>query len=59
MNKLVIDGVKLISDAYDSVPVFTDADGHQINGLYGAFYKLKELLTSGTYDGLDISFQNN
>ena len=43
---LTIDGNKLILEAYESVPVFSDAEGHQINRLYGAFYKVKELLAS-------------
>lgn len=55
-KKLVIDGDKLIQDAYESVPVFVDGEEHQINGLYGALYKLKELLASGNFDGFEISF---
>ncbi len=55
-KKLVIDGDKLIQDAYDSVPIFVDSEGHQINGLFGAFYKLKELLVTGNFDCFEISF---
>ncbi len=61
-NKLIIDGTKLIRDAFYAIPDFTDAEGNHISGLYGAFFKLKELLASGaayleiTFDGDTSSF---
>jgi DNA polymerase-1 len=46
-NKLIIDGTKLIRDAFYAIPDFTDAEGNHISGLYGAFFKLKELMAGG------------
>ncbi len=55
-RKLVIDGYKLLRDAYDAVPAFCDKDGQPVSGVYGACFKLKELLASGEYDEAEISF---
>lgn len=46
-NKMIIDGTKLIRDAFYAIPDFTDAEGNHISGLYGAFFKLKELMAGG------------
>ena len=54
-NKLIIDGTKLIRDAFYAIPDFTDAEGNHISGLYGAFFKLKELIAGGT-STLEITF---
>ena len=54
-NKLSIDACKLIRDAFYAVPDFTDSDGNHIGGLYGSFYKLKELLAQGKYEALELS----
>ncbi len=55
-NKLIIDGNKLIRDAFYAIPDFTDPEGNHISGLYGAFFKLKELISSGSYTTLEVSF---
>ncbi len=56
-NKLLIDGNRLIRDAFYAIPDFMDAEGNHISGLYGAFYKLKESLSNGC-DTLEISFDS-
>ena len=53
---LNIDGTNLIRDAFYAIPDFTDEQGNHLGGLYGSFYKLKELLSTGDYDTLEISF---
>ena len=55
-NKLSIDVCKLIRDAFYAIPDFTDSDGNHIGGLYGSFYKLKELLSDGKYDVVELSY---
>ena len=57
-NKLIIDGTKLIRDAFYAIPDFTDAQGNHISGLYGAFFKLKELLEGGA-STLEITFEGD
>ena len=54
-NKMIIDGTKLIRDAFYAIPDFTDAEGNHISGLYGAFFKLKELMAGGA-SSLEITF---
>ena len=54
-NKMIIDGTKLIRDAFYAIPDFTDAEGNHISGLYGAFFKLKELMAGGSFS-LEITF---
>ncbi|RKM57560.1 DNA polymerase I [Butyrivibrio sp. CB08] len=56
-NKLLLDGNKLIRDAFYAIPDFTDSEGNHISGLYGAFFKLKDLL-SGSVDTVEISFDS-
>ena len=51
-NKMIIDGTKLIRDAFYAIPDFTDAEGNHISGLYGAFFKLKELMAAVDRDAL-------
>ena len=58
-RKLTISADRLVFEANDAVPAFTDNDGHRINGLYGACYKLKEQILSGNYDTADISFTSD
>ena len=55
-RKKVIDANNLIRDAFYSIPAFTDDEGNYISGLYGSFYTLKEMLSSGEYDSFEISF---
>jgi DNA polymerase-1 len=55
-NKLILDANKLIRDAFYAIPDFTDAQGNHISGIYGAFFRLKELLASGNYESAAISF---
>lgn len=54
-NKMIIDGTKLIRDAFYAIPDFTDTEGNHISGLYGAFFKLKELMAGGE-SLLEITF---
>ena len=58
-NKLIIDGNKLIRDAFYAIPDFTDAEGNHISGLYGAFFKLKELLAQGDIGVLQFTFEGD
>lgn len=55
---LLIDGNKLIRDAFYAIPDFTDADGNHISGIYGAFYRIKELLSGGDKKAVKISFDS-
>ena len=56
---LFIDGNKLIRDAYYAIPDFTDADGNHISGIYGAFYRIKELVSGGDSKTLEITFDSD
>ena len=58
-NKLIIDGNKLIRDAFYAIPDFTDAEGNHISGLYGAFFKLKELLAGPDVQTLELTFDSD
>ncbi len=58
-NKLIIDGNKLIRDAFYAIPDFTDSEGNHISGLYGAFFKLKELLAQGDIGVLQFTFEGD
>ena len=58
-NKLILDGNKLIRDAFYAIPDFTDSEGNHISGLYGAFFKLKELLTDSDLKTLQINFDTD
>ncbi len=58
-NKLTINGNNLIYDAYYAIPDFTDQEGNHISGLYGAFYKLKELVESSKDSSLEITFDSD
>lgn len=55
---LFIDGNKLIRDAFYAIPDFTDADGNHISGIYGAFYRLKELLSAQGNGSVSITFDS-
>ncbi|MBP3274268.1 MAG: DNA polymerase I [Butyrivibrio sp.] len=55
---LLIDGNKLIRDAFYAIPDFTDADGNHIGGIYGAFYKIKELLSGADGQTFKITFDS-
>ena len=55
---LLIDGNKLIRDAFYAIPDFTDADGNHIGGIYGAFYKIKELLAGADGQTFKITFDS-
>ena len=55
---LFIDGNRLIRDAFYAIPDFTDADGNHISGIYGAFYRIKELLSGGDKKAVKISFDS-
>lgn len=57
-RKLLLNGNNLIRDAFYSIPAFNDADGNYISGIYGAFYKIKELFSTGEYDCFEISFSD-
>jgi DNA polymerase-1 len=58
-KKLSINVQELIKDAYYAIPDFTDSDGCHMGGLYGFFYKLKTLLESGDYEGVELSFDRD
>ncbi len=55
---LFIDGNKLIRDAFYAIPDFTDADGNHISGIYGAFYRIKELLSGSGNQSFKITFDS-
>ncbi|MBP3279074.1 MAG: hypothetical protein J6M44_08990, partial [Butyrivibrio sp.] len=55
---LFIDGNRLIRDAFYAIPDFTDADGNHIGGIYGAFYKIKELLSGADGQTFKITFDS-
>lgn len=57
MDILKIDAVKLIEDAYYSMPDFSDDSGDRVSGIYGAFFKIAAMLKGGEYDRLSISFE--
>lgn len=54
----LIDGNKLIRDAFYAIPDFIDADGNHIGGIYGAFYKIKELLSGADGQTFKIAFDS-
>ena len=58
-DKLILDGNKLIRDAFYAIPDFTDGEGNHISGLYGAFFKLKELLAVPECETLQINFEGD
>ncbi|MBE5822849.1 MAG: DNA polymerase I [Butyrivibrio sp.] len=55
---LIIDGNKLIRDAFYAIPDFTNADGNHISGIYGAFYRIKELLSGPNALAFKITFES-
>ncbi len=57
-NKLLLDGDKLIADAFYALPDFIDPEGFHIGGLYGAFFKLKEVLGAKETESFGISFSD-
>ena len=57
-STLFIDGNELIRDAFYAIPDFTDADGNYISGIYGAFYKIKELLSGADGQTFKITFDS-
>ena len=58
-TKLTLDVYNLIRDAFYAIPDFTDSEGHHIGGLYGCFYRIKELISSGEYVSVDFSFSED
>ncbi|SFC36492.1 DNA polymerase I [Butyrivibrio sp. YAB3001] len=44
-----------VSNAYNSIPVFTDADGNQISGIYGTLFKLINVLKSGDFEQMRVA----
>ncbi len=55
-KKLLIDGNTLIRNAFYSIPDFTDEEGNHISGIYGAFYRIKDLIAASECDTVEISF---
>ena len=55
-NTLSINARKLVRDAFYAIPDFTDAEGNHIGGIYGALFRLKELISSGEYTSLSVEF---
>ena len=45
MSINVIDATNFIKDAFYAMPVFSDGNGNNISGVYGALYKLKSMLS--------------
>ena len=45
MSINVIDATNFIKDAFYAMPVFSDENGNNISGVYGALYKLKSMLS--------------
>jgi DNA polymerase-1 len=58
-NSTIIDGNKLIRDAFYAIPDFTDSEGNHISGLYGAFFKLKELFAAPDLKALKLTFDSD
>lgn len=59
MDILTINVCNLIRDAFNSMPVFTDADGNPVSGIYGAFFKLKTITASGEHKKISLSFDKD
>ena len=55
---ILIDGNKLIRDAFYAIPDFTDENGNHISGLYGAFYRLRDLLSAPETGAISITFDS-
>ena len=58
-NKLILDGNKLIRDAFYAIPDFTDADGNHLSGIYGAFFRLRDLVSSSGCESVEITFDSD
>lgn len=54
MNKTSISVSKYVRDAFYSIPDFTNGEGRHIGGVYGAMFKLVNLLKSGEIDELEF-----
>ena len=57
-NKLIIEGTELVRNAFYAMPDFTDNEGNHISVIYGAFFKLKELLEKGA-SSLEVTFEGD
>jgi DNA polymerase-1 len=56
---LTLNGNELIKDAFYALPAFFDEEGHFINGIYGALYKLVKELESKEYKKTYVFFDGD
>ena len=54
MSKLSLNTNEFVKTAFYAMPAFTDAEGFFLNGVYGAVYKLLNLLKSGEYSEIEL-----
>ena len=54
MSKLSLNINEFVKNAFYSMPAFTDDEGFFLNGVYGAVYKLFNLIKKGEYSEIEI-----
>lgn len=59
MSINVIDATNFIKDAFYAMPVFSDENGNNISGVYGALYKLKSMLSENEEALFAFSFEKD
>lgn len=59
MSINVIDATNFIKDAFYAMPVFSDENGNNISGVYGALYKLKSMLSENEEALFAFSFERD
>ena len=59
MSINVIDATNFIKDAFYAMPVFSDGNGNNISGVYGALYKLKSMLSENEEALFAFSFEKD
>ncbi|MCR5403987.1 MAG: DNA polymerase I [Butyrivibrio sp.] len=56
-NKLLIDGAKLVRDAFYAMPDIYDEEGRHIGGVYGALFRMKSLIDDGAYSVVTVNLE--